>query len=102
MLNILDNFLSMKLMSETSALVLSAQFLIDQLSKTTDLSHCFHLPSYCLYLGLYPQEVFRSNDMAPAKLIGLANYWIILVAHDQEYGNFKGADCQEIVAGIMQ
>lgn len=40
--------------------------------------------------------------MAPVKPIGLGDYRTILVAHNQEYRNSKGADRREIIAVIMQ
>jgi hypothetical protein len=40
--------------------------------------------------------------VAPAKPIGLGDYRMILVAHNQEYRNSKGADRREIIAVIMQ
>jgi hypothetical protein len=81
---------------------LGVQFLINQLSEMTDLSCCFHFPSLLLSSALYPQEIFCFDDMAPAKPIGLGDYWTILVVYNQEYQNSKGADHWEIIAVIMQ
>ena len=101
MLNILDDFLSVKPMSETDAFFLSAWFPIDRYLRRLISLYCFHLPSLLLLSAFYPQEPLYSATMAPAKLIDLADYRPILVSHHQEYRDSKGADRQDILAGIM-
>jgi hypothetical protein len=78
------------------------RFPIDQLSETTDLYPLLPSTSSLLLSVFCPQELFFSDDMAPAKPIELGEYRPILITHAQEYRDSKGTDRDEIVAEIMK